>query len=417
MIVALVGVLVFAGGGSAVAVASSSNAAASSSAACDAEDNSTGMDHPDTITLFAEAVCYGAVKHTSGSLFATMGSSPALMGNFSGDDIGGLRKDVDPCSLPGGSDLPGAKVTLKLVLNEPAPTRDWTFHYTLPDDSAAPLLRGGSNPPHGTTVQPGDTIKIHITASEPTHAGPQEGIEDIQLIGPDGLIDSADYGKHPIACDRSRLSKTLTTTYTVPADPPAVIHLRAIAHDYAGNESIPLTADFPTAPNAWTGTMSLTTTRVYNEAEEGGPYTCSDAWTGPLTLKVATNRSITGSLALTENGTVNCDFPFTPEPQTTSVSVPVTGTASPSAFTLIFGPATDAPGGPQSNDAGLVALVSTDACSATAGGTGPPVTVPLVSPTSAAGTPQIQYTMGSDCGGSAGDTQSVSTNITLKRAG
>jgi len=378
------------------------------------------MDHPDAITLFGEVICPRAVKNTSGSLFATMGGSPVLIGSFSGDDFG-VSKVVDPCSLPGGSDLPGAKVTLKLVLNQPTPTRDWTFHYTLPDDHAAPLLRGGSNPPHGTTVQPGDTIKIHITASEPTNKDAQEGIEDIQLLGPDGLIDSADYGKHPTACDRSRLSKTLTTTYTVPDNPPAVIHLRAIAHDYAGNESIPLTADFPTGPNTWTGTMSLTSSREYIEGEGTpgytGPYTCSDAWTGALTLKVTTNGPITGSLALTENGTLNCDFPFTPVPQATSVSMTVSGTASPSAFTLIFGPATYAPGGPQANLAGLVNLFSTDPCSPTGDEPGPPLNVPLVSPTSAAATPQIVYTMGSDCGGSAGDTMSATTNITLTRAG
>ncbi|MGA3360469.1 MAG: hypothetical protein ABSD82_00375 [Solirubrobacteraceae bacterium] len=162
--------------------------------------------------------------------------------------------------------------------------------------------------------------------------------------------------------------------------------------------------------------MSLTSSREYIEGEGTpsytGPYTCSDAWTGPLTLTVA-NGSITGSLALTENGTVNCDFPFTPEPQYTNVSMTVSGTASPSALTLIFGPATPGSGEPQGNLAGLPTLFATDVCSPT-GEPGPPLTVPLVSPTSAAGTPQIQYTMGSDCAGSAGDTLSLSTNITLK---
>jgi hypothetical protein len=173
--------------------------------------------------------------------------------------------------------------------------------------------------------------------------------------------------------------------------------------------------------SAWTGTMSLTSSREYIEGEGTpgytGPYTCSDAWTGALTLKVTTNGPITGSLALTENGTLNCDFPFTPVPQATSVSMTVSGTASPSAFTLIFGPATYAPGGPQANLAGLVNLFSTDPCSPTGDEPGPPLNVPLVSPTSAAATPQIVYTMGSDCGGSAGDTMTATTNITLTRAG
>jgi len=323
IVLVLVGVLVCAAVGSAVAVASSSNAAAVSSSGCRADDRFTGMENAVSIALYGEVLCPDAVKRTSGSLFATMGGSPRLIGGFSSDGAGGVHDQVDPCSLPGGSDLPGAKVTLKLVLNQPPPARDWTFRYTLPDDRAAPLLLGGSSPPHGTAVQAGDTIKIHITASEPTNEGAQEGIEDIQLTGPDGLIDSADYGKHPIACDRSRLFKTLTTTYTVPANPPAVIHLTAIAHDFAGNESIPLTADFPTGHNAWTVSFDL---------DRHNPV-CPETEIGTGTLTVAANGTVQGTTSGNYTAGGTCRVPYSRAGSFTGI---VTGTFAANQFHITF---------------------------------------------------------------------------------
>ena len=165
--------------------------------------------------------------------------------------------DVQYCSLHNGSDLPGAVFKTKVELYEPAHF-DITDQYTLPDDKTPPVLSVGSTPPHGAKVHPGEVIKVHITATEPTDRGPQEGIQDIQLLGPDGLVDSAQYGNHPKACDLSRLTKTFTTTYTVPNNPPPVIRLTAVAHDFVNNESATLSADFPTG-DVWTGTAQIVT--------------------------------------------------------------------------------------------------------------------------------------------------------------
>jgi len=168
--------------------------------------------------------------------------------------LGGVF-DVRYCSLPGGSDLPGAVLRTLVDVQKPAHF-NVTARFILLDDKAPPVLSGGSTPPHGTKVRPGEVIKVHITATEPTNRGPQEGIQDIQLLGPEGLVDSAQYGNHPTACDLSRLTKTFTTTYTVPNNPPPVIHLTAVAHDFVNNESATLSADFPTG-DAWTGTMHV----------------------------------------------------------------------------------------------------------------------------------------------------------------
>jgi hypothetical protein len=199
--------------------------------------------------------------------------------------------DVRYCSLPPyGTDLPGAVFRTKVVVDEPAHF-DITDEYTLPDDKAPPLLSGGSTPPHGSRVHPGQVIKVHITATEPTDQGPQEGIQDIQLLGPDGLVDSAQYGNHPKACDMSRLTKTLNTTYTVPENPPPVIHLTAVAHDFANNESATLSADFPTG-NVWTGKAHVVSHYTYPPAQHDCPATEVDDYTFNLT--VGTNGTVQG---------------------------------------------------------------------------------------------------------------------------
>jgi hypothetical protein len=97
----------------------------------------------------------------------------------------------------------------------------------------------------------------------------------------------AGYGVRPIACDKSRLTKTLTTHYTVPQNPPAVITLTAHATDFAGNTATPLPASFPTG-NAWTGTQHSTA------------HTPGTASTCPAT----TVEDNTFSLTVAANGTV-----------------------------------------------------------------------------------------------------------------
>jgi hypothetical protein len=217
--------------------------------------------------------------------------------------------DVRYCSLPPyGSDLPGAVLRTKVVVDEPAHF-DVTSQYTLPDDKAPPVLSGGSTPPHGTRVHPGQVIKVHITATEPTDHGPQEGIQDIQLLGPDGLVDSAQYGNHPTGCDMSRLTKTLNTTYTVPENPPPVIHLTAVAHDFVNNESATLSADFPTG-DEWEGTST-------SHLDTSG---CTSTVIETIDFVVAGNGAVSGSSHATANIADSCGTyrPFRLGPYTLS---------------------------------------------------------------------------------------------------
>ena len=230
----------------------------------------------------------------SGKVFATMASSFKLLGPvefFAPPDTVDVTDQTDPCSLPGGSDLPGAKLTYELVVDRPSPTRTFVAHYILPDDKAPPMLSGGSTPRSGTPVSAGQTITVHVTAAEPNDKGPQEGIRDIQLTGPNGLVDSKNYGTHPIACDRSRLTETLMTTYTVPKDPPAIITLTAHASDFVNNDAVPLSAEFPTG-NTWTGKAHVVTHIRYHGPSHECPAIEVDDDT--FTLTVSSSGTVQG---------------------------------------------------------------------------------------------------------------------------
>ncbi|MEY2578818.1 MAG: hypothetical protein QOI49_1642, partial [Verrucomicrobiota bacterium] len=122
-------------------------------------------------------------------------------------------------------------------------------------DTDAPGLKVTSSPPKGTKVKAGDKIHVTIIASEryaDGHKSSPTGVQSIQLTANDGLVKSKDYGKPPQPCAR----QTLEVDYTVPNNPPPVVHLHALAEDGAGNHGGE-DADFPTG-DKWEGTWNVT---------------------------------------------------------------------------------------------------------------------------------------------------------------
>ena len=210
---------------------------------------------PEQIREYDFAYCSGFDPGASysGDVYATMDPAAdwALIGHLTPEKSGRLTLlrgsfDIQYCSLPGGSDLPGADFRYKLVVTKPA-HYEFPYQYTLPDDKAPPVLSVGSTPPHGTKVHPAKSSKCTSPPPSPPTKGPRRASKTSNCSAPDGLVDSAEYGNHPTACDLSRLTKTFTTTCTVPNNPPPVIRLTAVAHDFVNNESATLSANFPTA--------------------------------------------------------------------------------------------------------------------------------------------------------------------------
>ena len=261
-------------------------------------DHYNRMDNPNTLVLDVTFACPLPGPYR-GNESATMRGPFSPLGPLSGNPgngsyaVYGTWFQVDPCKLSGGFDLPGAVLIYKTVISGPGPNRGLSAvnYWTLPKPNKPPVLTAGSTPPHGTRVHPGEVIKIHITATEPSD-GPESGIQEIALgLSPLLTIDKATYGDHPTACDKSRLTKTLTTTYTVPDNPPAIITLIATARDFDNNEAEPLSADFPTA-DVWTGKAHIVTHTTYQAPPLCAATTVVDS---TFNLVVGANGAVKGT--------------------------------------------------------------------------------------------------------------------------
>lgn len=134
-------------------------------------------------------------------------------------------------------------------------------------DTDGPRLKVTFAPPKGTKVKAGDKIHVTIIASErhaDGHKSWPTGVQSIQLQADDGLVDSKDYGKPPQPCAR----QTLEVNYTVPSNPPPIVHLHAFAEDGVGNHSGE-DAEFPTGEK-WEGTWHVTGTHDSQRYGAGG---------------------------------------------------------------------------------------------------------------------------------------------------
>lgn len=123
--------------------------------------------------------------------------------------------------------------------------------YEIPTDRTPPTLQTNSTPPKGSKVSPGQRIVVRMVARDDA-ARWQTGVKTIQLVADsDGgrFIASENYP----ACSEPN-EKRVEATYVVPANPPPVVRLSAIAEDHAGNKSEIDRAEFPTGD--FHGTMT-----------------------------------------------------------------------------------------------------------------------------------------------------------------
>jgi hypothetical protein len=112
-----------------------------------------------------------------------------------------------------------------------------------------------STPAKGTKVKAGDKISVKFVASEryaDGHKSWPTGVRAAQLREENaGVLHSKEYGQKPDPCALAPFD----WTYTVPANPPAMIKLIAHAEDGAGNVREE-EADFPTV-DLWKATLHL----------------------------------------------------------------------------------------------------------------------------------------------------------------
>lgn len=169
---------------------------------------------------------------------------------------------IDPCAVPGGSDLPGTTVVVSDETSSSLGQSSGTASAVLDPDTLAPVLTVTSDPPAGTKVNAGDIITFTQVMTEEARGGAlrpwQTGVKQISILGASGqgdVVTPATFGDTALPCDQKSWQQKATFTYTVPADPPSIVRLFPYTLDFAGNVGS-LELDYPTA-ETWEGTMSL----------------------------------------------------------------------------------------------------------------------------------------------------------------
>src|SRR6266446_3444287 len=130
---------------------------------------------------------------------------------------------------------------------------DGTANGTYNDvDLDPPVIKMTSTPPENNKVKPGEKIKIHATASErhaDGHRSSPSGVKSLQLIADGTVMDSKDFGMKPPPCE----VRPFEPIYTVPKNPPEIVHLLIYAEDATGHGTSK-EADFPTRGD-WYGRL------------------------------------------------------------------------------------------------------------------------------------------------------------------
>ncbi len=130
---------------------------------------------------------------------------------------------------------------------------DGTANGTYNDvDRDPPVIKMTSEPPENNKVKPGEKIKIHATASErhaDGHTSWPSGVKSLQLNADGTLVDSKDFGMKPPPCE----VRVFEPAYTVPKNPPEIVHLLVYAEDATGHDTSK-EADFPTRGD-WYGRL------------------------------------------------------------------------------------------------------------------------------------------------------------------
>jgi len=221
-------------------------------AAADAVKDSNGKKSdcsPPPVTL----TIYTTQNTADGDMGTVIASArrTVLVGYFEGHGVPWTA--IDPvAATASGSFGPGSDGTVTMQLNNV--------------DRDPPILKINSTPPKGSKVKIGDQIKVHATASERYEDGHKSwpsGVKAIQLIADGTVVDSKDYGMKPPPC----AVRVFEPSYTVPSNPPPVVHLVVIAEDAVGHRTFK-EADFP-VENDWYGTVKgHGQGNMYNETAE-----------------------------------------------------------------------------------------------------------------------------------------------------
>jgi hypothetical protein len=219
---------------------------------CQSQHTITTMTGPTEFEVDVAAVCpeAGQNKVTKGAVLATMsqpGYGVVLVGNLRldpGGVLGGSFK-FNVCSLPAGTDVPGAKIYLSTIIYYLGSTQSFGFSSELPAELLGPGIRMSSNVPPGTPVTPGEKIRLQVTATEPDKLGTQIGIGDIKVYAQGQRIRAASYPVPQTGC-LDRGLRVLNLTYQVPSGASNTLKIQAVTSDATGAKAA-TSVSFPVA--------------------------------------------------------------------------------------------------------------------------------------------------------------------------
>ena len=166
---------------------------------------------------------------------------------------------------------------------------DVRVDYGVPRDTIPPALNVTWTPPKGTKVRVGTRITAKAMARDDANRW-QSGIKTIDLdVQGGGQFGFGDYPRPPQTCESPPPAQTLDGVYTVPANPPPIVRLRARASDFAGHFAQDI-AEFPTGD--WYGTFGWTSV-----CDSPSGHGAKVRGVGDLTLDHDGRGNLTGTLA------------------------------------------------------------------------------------------------------------------------
>jgi hypothetical protein len=292
---------------------------------------SNQFDYASIINLVAETLCPQSVDVTG-----TVDGTYHLVGSIHG--IGRAQLPTDPCTLPGGKDLPGTKITFDAgpttVAVGDAGSVAGPLVITLGPDKSPPHLKVVSTPARGKKVKKGDQITLDITSEEVRDGESwQEGVQDIQLTANGTLIDSKDYSdQRGKWCDAKSWKQTWKKVYTVPSGAPPLITLCVSTEDFVGNTR-KLCGDYPTGDH-WTGTIHSTSSADYKK----GGSCVNEKWLFNLDVYVVPDGTVAGKGTGTLTSSPECHLNGNGqiEQQMHNIAFDVSGTLNGQNFQLFF---------------------------------------------------------------------------------
>jgi hypothetical protein len=199
-----------------------------------------------------------------------------------------------------------------------------------PKDKEPPKLDTNSVPRKGTKVKAGDQIKVTMVARDDANAW-QTGIKTIQLVAEsEGGRFIASQNYLPEAqCPVQPVPRRVEATYVVPANPPPIVRLAALAEDHAGLMDTDV-GEFPTEGD-WYGSLELSAiTPAYsnhalldvtlNYDRRRGNLT-GQIWAGEVTAKKPSGIPCAFSVASKATLSANLVGQYTPGTNTMSLTM------------------------------------------------------------------------------------------------